>query len=381
MTDLRLTGARVLGPEGWRTGDVAWAGGIFAADADARAVDLSGFRVLPGIVDPHGDGFERHMAPRRGALRAAGRGVVAAAAELAANGITTGVLAQFWSWEGGLRGPDFAEAVFASVAGMRDRLEIDLRLQLRLETHYLESYARAEAAIARYGIDYVVFNDHLPHDRLAAGRRPARLTGQALKSGRNPEAHLALLQALHAAGDAVPEALDGLTARLRGRGVRMGSHDDANAETRAAWRRRGVRLSEFPETEAAARAAHAEGEGVILGAPNVARGASHKGNASARDLVAAGLCDALASDYHYPAPLAAALTLVEEGLCDWRAAWALVSSGPARLLGLADRGTIAEGARADLIVLDAHDHVGATIAAGRVAYLTGAVARRFVTPG
>lgn len=307
--------------------------------------------------------------------------MVATAAELAANGITTGVMAQFWSWEGGMRGPDFAEHVFDSVARTRGSLQIDLRLQLRLETHYLESFARAEAAVARYGIDYVVFNDHLPHERLAQGRRPPRLTGQALKSGRNPDAHFALLLELHAKGPEVTEALDALCARLSAAGVRLGSHDDATAETRAAWRARGVALSEFPETEEAARAAQEAGEGVILGAPNVVRGASHKGNASAADLVADGLCDALASDYHYPAPLAAVLRLVELGICDWPQAWALVSSGPARLLGLTDRGTLAPGQRADLIVLDAQDRVAATIAGGKVAYMTGPVAERFLSPG
>mgnify|MGYP000663389354 CR=1 FL=1 len=84
------------------------------------------------------------------------------------------------------------------------------RLQLRLETHYLDSFARAEAAVDRWGIGYVVMNDHVPHDRLAEGRMPPRLTGQALKSGRNPEAHFALMMGLHAAAAEVPAAMDGL---------------------------------------------------------------------------------------------------------------------------------------------------------------------------
>ena len=28
-------------------------------------INLDGFWVLPGIIDLHGDGFERHLAPRR----------------------------------------------------------------------------------------------------------------------------------------------------------------------------------------------------------------------------------------------------------------------------------------------------------------------------
>ena len=377
--EITLVGARVLTPDGWSEAPVGLAEGRLVAGGSGREVDLSGYLVLPGIVDPHGDGFERHMAPRRGALREAEHGVVAAAAELAANGITTAILAQFFSWEGGMRGPDFAEHVFESVTAVRDAVPVDLRLQLRLETHLLDDFARAEAAVDRFGIGYVVFNDHLPHQRLAEGRKPPRLTGQALKSGRSPETHLALMQSLHERTSEVPAALDALTVRLVKKAIVLGSHDDSTPEDRREWAARGATVSEFPETLEAAQAAREDGSHIVLGAPNVVRGASHAGNIAASELVAHGLCDALASDYHYPSPLRAAFRLEELGLCDLASAWAMLSSGPAQMLGLADRGTLEIGKRADLIVVDPTTRrVEATIAAGRVAHLTGTVAERFL---
>ena len=129
-----------------------------------------------------------------------------------------------------------------------------------------------------------------------------------------------------------------LAARLAARDVRLGSHDDHSAGDRAEWRARGCPITEFPETLEAAEAARAGGDGIVLGAPNVMRGGSHKGNASALDLIALGLCDALASDYHYPSLWRAALFLERAGVLDLAGAWALVSAGPARLLGLDDRG-------------------------------------------
>ncbi len=377
--DLTLHGARVLRPGGWDSGPVTLTGGRIADETGGRRVDLSGYLVLPGIIDVHGDGFERHMAPRRGALREAESGVIACAAELAANGITTAVMAQFFSWEGGMRGPDFAEHVFACVNAVAPSLPVDLRLQLRLETHLLDDYARAEAAIDRFSISYVVFNDHLPHDRLSEGRRPPRLTGQALKGGRNPEDHFRMLLDLESRSGEVPQAMAALCARLVARGVRLGSHDDHDAAVRRVWRGRGAHVAEFPESLSAAQEAADAGDPVVLGAPNVVRGASHKGNASALDLVRAGCVDALASDYHYPSPARAAFRLEELGICDAAAAWALVSEGPARVLGLSDRGRIKDGLRADLVVLDPDTRrVVATLADGQFAYLSGAVAARFL---
>ncbi|MFP7671962.1 alpha-D-ribose 1-methylphosphonate 5-triphosphate diphosphatase [Marivita sp. S0852] len=374
-----LTGARVLGPEGWTGASLSMAQGVFQDERAGKDIDLSGFWVLPGLVDVHGDGFERHMAPRRGALREAEFGVLAVASELAANGITTAVLAQFFSWEGGMRGPDFAEHVFESVCAVRGSVPVDLQLQLRLETHLMDEFGRAETAIDRYGIRYLVFNDHLPHKRLSEGRKPPRLTGQALKSGRSPESHLALMQDLHSRSDEVEACVDALSQRLRAKGVVLGSHDDTTAKDRAVWTQRGAMVSEFPETYEAAQAARRDGAHIVLGAPNVVRGASHAGNIAAADLVGAGLCDALASDYHYPSPLRAAFRLEELGLCDLAKAWSMISLGPARLLGFQDRGNLAPGQRADLIVLDpSNRRIMATIAAGRVAHMTGAVAERFL---
>ena len=377
---LDLRGAQVLLPgDGLVDARLSLADGLIADGPVGRSVDLAGYWVLPGIVDVHGDGFERHLAPRRGAMMELATGLQAVDAELSANGITTGVLAQFMSWEGGLRGVDFADRVFRAIRAARPDMLTDMLPQLRFETHLLDDYADLPARLHDWGVGYLVFNDHLPHDRLAQGRKPPRLTGQALKAGRNPDAHLALMQALHARQAEVPAALEALAARLSAAGIRMGSHDDRTAAAREVWAARGVPVSEFPETAEAAAAARSGGGAIVFGAPNVVRGGSHNGNVPALDMVAAGLCDALASDYHYPSLRRAVQRLVEDGVTDLAGAWALVSSGPARVLGLADRGTLRPGLRADLVVLDpATWRIGATITRGRVAHMVAPVAHRFL---
>ncbi len=152
----------------------------------------------------------------------------------------------------------------------------------------------------------------------------------------------------------------------------MGSHDDRTLADRRTWCARGVEIAEFPET---VEAAEAPGH-VVLGAPNVMRGGSHKGNVSALDLVIMEAADALASDYHYPSLRRSALFLAQTiGLV---AAWRLVSEGPARVLGLTDRGRLETGLRADLVILDKAQRVAATIVGGRLSYMTGEIAERFL---
>ncbi|WP_353627995.1 alpha-D-ribose 1-methylphosphonate 5-triphosphate diphosphatase [Sulfitobacter sp. TCYB15] len=379
MLNVEFTGAHVLGADALEPRPLAVAQGLITDVAQTTRVDLDGYMIVPGIVDVHGDGFERHLAPRRGAMKTMQEGLVAAEAELAANGITTAVLAQFISWEGGLRGYEFAEQVFGAIQQVSDTLVTDLRGQLRLETHLLDLYADLPQRMQDWGLSYVVFNDHLPHDRLAKGQVPKRMVGQALKAGRNPDDHLRMMQDLHAQSADVPGALDWLCKVLAARGIQMGSHDDTTAEGRALWRKRGVRVAEFPETQEAAEAAAAAGDYVVLGSPNVVRGGSHNGNVSALDLISMGIGGALASDYHYPSPRRAAFMLADRGVLPLAQAWHLVSAGPAAVLGLSDRGVIATGKRADLLVLDAQTRrVALTMSGGRVSYMSGDIAARFL---
>ena len=94
MIDASFEGAQVLRPSGLELGAVHVAGGrLVEARQERRVILPPGSLILPGIIDIHGDGFERHLAPRRGAMRDLGAGLLATEAELAANGITTAMLA------------------------------------------------------------------------------------------------------------------------------------------------------------------------------------------------------------------------------------------------------------------------------------------------
>ena len=102
-----------------------------------------------------------------------------------------------------------------------------------------------------------------------------------------------------------------IVAIARARGLTLASHDDTTIEDVALAQREGVAIAEFPTTREAAAASRAAGMATVMGAPNVVRGGSHSGNASARDFAEAGLLDILSSDYVPAALLMGAFRLAD----------------------------------------------------------------------
>ncbi|MCD1626017.1 alpha-D-ribose 1-methylphosphonate 5-triphosphate diphosphatase [Seohaeicola saemankumensis] len=375
---LRLIGASVLRDGAMQKRSVAIKDGMISK-GPLPEVDLTGFLVLPGIIDLHGDAFERHIAPRPSAPFPVETGLHATDRDAAANGVTTAWLAQSWSWEGGHRSPDMAENMLQAMLDLRPHLMTDLRLQLRVETHTVDTADRLLAAVRRYGVDYVVFNNHLEEGVQLAQSRPTELALWAAKSGRSAAEQMALVEATRKQSPQVPRYLCRLAEAFDTLGVVYGSHDDPDGETRERFSMIGARICEFPTARSAAALARAVNDPVLMGAPNVVRGGSQSGNIAATDLIRRGMCDALVSDYYYPALSRAAFRLVEDGLLDLPAAWAMISARPAQIMHLSDRGVIDYGKRADLCVVNAAtQRIEATLVAGRLTHLTGEAARRFL---
>lgn len=378
LPPLRLTGATILRDGTLQQRSIGVAEGRITR-GPLPEVDLSGYLILPGIIDLHGDGFERHMAPRPSAPFPLAAGLASFDREAAAHGVTTAYLAQGWSWEGGHRGPDHAEALMVALDAYRPAALTDLRLQIRAETHLVGEAARLIAAVERHRIGYVVFNDHLEEGQHMARIAPADFAGWARKVGKTPEELADAIEDAATHARDVPRSLCALAEAFDALGVLYGSHDDPDGETREYYSMIGAKIAEFPLSRRAAVAAHAMMSPVIMGAPNVVRGKSQAGNVSATALVREMLCDALVSDYHIPALPLAVWALVDGGAATLEQAWAMVSSTPARIMRMADRGRLDPGLRADMVIMHAETRViEATLCNGRLSYLAGEAARRFV---
>jgi len=343
-----------------------------AQGADARVIDAAGALVLPGIVDLHGDSFEMQVQPRPGTNFPLDLALLETAQQFAVNGITTGYLAQGLSWEGGLRGTEQAGAMVEWRRQAQRYSAVDIRLHIRHEIHNIEAVPRLVSWLGAGEVDFVVFNDHLA-DYESRIDEPSRLDFWAGKAGASVPEFLARIRAARAAEGEVEPALRMIAAAAEAAGVPLGSHDDDAPATHDHYVALGARIAEFPLTRATAAHAFSLGHPVIMGAPNVVRGGSSAGNVSAQDIVADGHCTALCSDYYLPALLAAPFRLARELGFALEAIWPIVSGGPAAAAGLADRGRLAPGLRADIVIVDdcaaPRPQVRATIAGGVLAYL------------
>ena len=348
--------------------------GIDVARDGATVVPGQGRLLAPAFVDVHGDAFERQIMPRPGVTIPVETALLETDRQLAANGIATAYHALTLSWEPGLRSVDTGWQVVRALQALQPRLTAENRLQLRWETFCRTAQPLIAHVIAELDPPALAFNDHtstmLLHPDVAVQDRPfdqvkpypvtpldtprflKKMQDQARRAQLTVDAYIARLTEVWADRPMVPAQIARIAALARQHGVPMLSHDDSQPETRAYYRGLGARGTEFPMHERVFIAARAAGDHIVLGAPNAMRGGSHLGSPGAAEMIARGLCDILASDYFYPAMLGAVARLSADGVAPLPVLWGLVAANPATAMGLTDRGRIAPGLRADLVLLD-----------------------------
>lgn len=395
LAQLRLTGARVLRGGGLVAEELAIAEGVVQSEAAAALPELAldGHLVLPGIVDLHarwldtGQGWPARPLPPRVALNEACR-------QAARAGITTAQLSLGWSWEGGASSPEACLATLRAMEETTGARLVDLRAQIRCETHTMDSRDRLLAALRRYRVDSVLLSDSLDAARQQSLLSPEALARQAHAARRSLSQHRAVLEEAHDRRREVPRHLCRLAEGFDLLGLRYGSLRDATGESREYYSQIGARTCALPAQRSAAALALAVGDPLLLSAAEMLRPSLGNRNLArslvqdiARDLCRAAACPqraknaavqhasrsltALVSEDKPGALVEAAFWLVEAGLCDLPLAWALLSEQPAQIAGLRDRGRLAAGLRADLLVVNPKRRsIEATFCGGRLAYLS-----------
>ncbi|WP_242814316.1 alpha-D-ribose 1-methylphosphonate 5-triphosphate diphosphatase [Klebsiella aerogenes] len=334
-------------------------GRIYAfAESQSRlpgALDGEGGWLLPGLIELHTDNLDKFFTPRPKVDWPAHSAMSSHDALMVASGITTvlDAVAIGDVRDGGDRLENLEKMINAVEETQKRGLNrAEHRLHLRCELPHHTTLPLFEKLVDREPVTLVSLMDHSPGQRQFANREKYReyYQGKYQLSGeqmlRFEEEQMAL-----AAAWSQPNR-QAIAAMCRERQIALASHDDATHEHVAESHRLGSVIAEFPTTLAAAQASRQHGMNVLMGAPNIVRGGSHSGNVAAHQLATSGLLDILSSDYYPASLLDAAFRIADSDDNAFTLAQAvrLVSKHPAQALGLHDRGVIAEGKRADLVL-------------------------------
>lgn len=371
----RLANATIVCDDRIAEGDIAIAGGhiVGTAVGGAPTIDFGGDYLVAGLIDLHTDNIEHHFQPRPGVKWPS---PMAAALmhdwQILGSGITT-VLDSLSIGDydtGGKRTAMLNDAI-AGVEAARaaDLLKADHYFHFRCELSDPGFLPIIESHIDNPYVRLLSMMDHTPGQRqwhdLALYREFRRKKNNQVWTDEEFAAYMD--DRLAKQEQFVPTARAMIGTAGRERQIVMASHDDTTVEDVEQSHGDGITISEFPTTLAAASRARALGQRIVMGSPNVVLGGSHSGNVGAMQLWDAGLLDVLTSDY-VPASLLHAAYILAGKSGDLPAALRTVTSAPAALVGLADRGRIEEGLRADLLrvrVIDGLPVVMGIWAAGR----------------
>lgn len=340
------------------------------AEGEQTRIDADGRYVLPGLIDLHGDDIEKHLFPRSNTRMTTPMALTAADRANVASGITTKFHAvAFKDDPEDDRSTGLAEEV-AEAVDSADWLVADHRIHARCEVSEAASVRAVRDVIDRGHPDLVSVMCHVP------GKGQFSSVDAFLEYHKNSEKHdyeraKERVRAAREVDDAeLRTNVDAIVDHALSAGVPVASHDDEHPAEVERLHERGVRFAEYPVTMDAARRAADLGMTTAMGAPNLISGGSQWGNLATAAAIGAGVVDVLCADYHPPSLLAAPFVETGEFLPE---RVARVTANPADAVGLAERGRIEVGARADLIVVDVDPtpRVCHAVTGGCLAYRAG----------
>ena len=355
MAEQVLTNAKVLLENEILLGHVVFdeLGIIAIGEGAAQGIDCEGDYVLPGLVELHTDNVERHFLPRPSAywpnhLAA----VMAHDSEVVGAGITTvfdALSVGDYDGENSPRRQLFEDMVSAvSRAESLGLFKANHRLHFRCELSDPNLMATLLPIAQKFSVNLVSLMDHTPGQR--QWRDLDAYKTYIMRTGLSTQEAERIINARTGSGsEYTPENWKSVLNVFDPKIVPMASHDDTTVADVDQGLEAGIKISEFPCSMEAAVHAHIHGMSTIGGAPNIVRGGSHSGNVAMIELARAGVLNALSSDY-VPSSLLQAPFIISTKLdLPLYETMKLVTSNPAHMVKLSDRGSIAVSKRADLI--------------------------------
>jgi alpha-D-ribose 1-methylphosphonate 5-triphosphate diphosphatase len=300
-------------------------------------------------------------------------------ARLAASGVTTAYASVSFSRgvrEGERRSYEHTSQVIRALHDARDGCRVDHRIHARFDITFDNAVGVLAQLLDDGQVDLVSLMDHTPGQGQYRNLEVHIKNKAALHGVSETEARQMVANAIAERSrpqDVLLNNMQTVARMCKEHGVAVASHDDDTVDKTHLMAELGAVIGEFPVTMEAAKAGVEKGMMMAMGAPNAMRGQSYSGNLSARDLHAEGLLSILAADYHPASILPAIQILAETDPNGLAGAARLANANPAKALGLSDRGEIAKGKRADLVLVDGQNRVAMTISNGEIIFANGTI--------
>lgn len=326
-----------------------------------EAVDLEGAYVIPGLIELHTDNLDKFFTPRpkvdwpqHTAMRSHDALIISSGITTVLNAISIGD-----ERDGGHRLQNLDKMLDGINYSQNNELNrANHLLHLRCELPSEFTLSLFEYLIEKEQVQLVSLMDHSPGQRQFVSLEKYREYYQGKYQFSLEDIQEYERKQMEKAAKYSHPNRHTIANLCREKGIALASHDDATSEHVEESALIGCTIAEFPTTVEAALASQASDISVLMGAPNIIRGGSHSGNVAAHALAEIDALDILSSDY-YPASLLEAAVMLAN---DTQNRYALtdtikmISTTPARQIGLDDRGLIAVGKRADLVAFHLHSH-------------------------
>ena len=324
---------------------------------DAIVTDTHGDLIMPGLVDLHSDSLERSIEKRKGVFFDIDFAILNLDRQLASCGITSFFHAvSFADNELGLRSPVEAAKCIRKIKAFNTSGQalVKHNTHVRYEVGSTQSFNIIKELLNEQVIDMSVM-DHTPgQGQFKSMESYVRFhADEYAVSEREIERKAAEKQEQNYISWQMVARLTRLVCEA---GIPMLSHDDDTSRKIRLIRDLRIGACEFPVTFEAAKTAHKAGLDIFMGAPNLIRNQSTNGNLKASDVLKAGMCTGLVSDY-YPESLVQAAFLASGYTDTLEESLKKVTSGPGTFLnGPARAGVLEKGADADIIIVNRDHH-------------------------
>jgi alpha-D-ribose 1-methylphosphonate 5-triphosphate diphosphatase len=350
-------------------GSVELRDGVIANMSDSTsqlpgAFDGENGFLMPGLIELHTDNLEKYFTPRPKVNWPPLSAMSAHDTQLIGSGITTVLDAvALGDYRDGNRQENLDQFINTVAESQKRGLtRAEHRIHLRCEVPHSTTVGLFERYVNMPEVQLVSLMDHAPGQRQFVNIDKYRTYYQGKYNMTDAEMAVYEKDQVAQSQRWSKQNRDEITRQCRDLNIPTASHDDATSAHVTESKELGMVIAEFPTTVEAAKRSHELDLKVMMGAPNVIRGGSHSGNVAAHELASLGVLDILSSDYYPVSLLDAVFTLVndERNNLDVAQAVQLATLNPAQALGLTDRGVIAEGKRADLVLahrLDDHQLV------------------------